>query len=64
MRVNEYRVLQMAVEDGVVSAWNRAFKHSETRPSDEHKRMWEDAAVKTVLNEICEWFSFEPEGES
>ena len=54
IRVNAYRVLERAVEIGVLHGWSRAHKHSE-RPGEIALR---DTIAEEVMNEICEWISF------
>jgi len=55
MTPDTYKVLQMAVDDGVAIGVRRAFKYTD-RPS-------EDAMIETirqeVMNQVCEWFKFE-----
>lgn len=55
MTPDTYKVLQMAVDDGVAIGVRRAFKYT-NKPS-------EDAMIETirqeVMNQVCEWFKFE-----
>lgn len=55
MRAKEYRLLEMAVEDGVGYGWRRAHKHVEH--PDEQAICFEIQGA--VMNEICAWFDFE-----
>ena len=58
MRPKTYRVLELAVEDGVKYGYQRAYKYVDN-PTEE-------AIVKevqaAVLSAICEWFLFDDEG--
>ena len=55
MKANAYKVMQMAVEEGVAYGHMRAYKHTDTPSEDEVKNAIEDA----VMNSICEWFDFD-----
>jgi hypothetical protein len=57
MKVNEYNVLLLAVENGVQFGYARAHKHVETPTPDALQTTITDA----VMNEVCEWFKFEEE---
>lgn len=60
MRPRTYRVLELAVEDGVRLGWNRAHKHV-----DEPKETDIIVAVQeAVMGSICEWFVFDDEESS
>ena len=56
MRVKTYNVLSRAVEDGIACGWRVTHKHTDTPGEDAIKEQVE----MSVLNEICEWFEFEP----
>ena len=60
MKVDEYKVLVMCVENGVQLGWNRAHKHSDT-PEDYYIR---DCIEEAVMHEIFEYFNFEDDGDS
>lgn len=47
-----YRVLEMAVENGVTIGFNRAYKWT-NNPSDEKIK---EAIAQAVLQDICSWF--------
>jgi hypothetical protein len=55
MAPDTYKLVQMAVDDGVAIGVRRAFKYT-NKPS-------EDAMIETirqeVMNQVCEWFKFE-----
>ena len=55
MTPHEYKVLVMAVENGVAYGVLRAHKH-DSKPSDEAIIA---AVERAVIDEICEWFKFE-----
>lgn len=54
MRPNAYRILDEAVERGVVVGWDRAHKHTD-EPDSEHLC---DAIYNAIMSEICEYFEF------
>lgn len=54
MEPNTYKVLAMAVEEGINYGYQRAFKHTDT-PSEEVVKI---AIEESVLSSICEWFDF------
>ena len=57
MKVKTYAVIDRAVIDGVNYGWNRAHKHTNSPSEDEIKQQM----MLAVMQEICEWFDFEPE---
>lgn len=57
MRPKTFRILELAVEDGVQHGWQRAHKHTD---SPDEKDIVE-AIQKAVLSGICEWFTFDDE---
>ena len=57
MKVKTYSVIDRAVVDGVNYGWNRAHKHTNSPSEDEIKQQ----IMMAVMQEICEWFDFEPE---
>lgn len=54
MKVNEYKVLMEAVEQGVHYGWNRAHKHDDNPSPATIKNQIE----QEVLTQICEYFEF------
>jgi hypothetical protein len=56
MRVRAYEVLRRAVEEGVAYGWRRAHKHTDAPGEDAIV----DQVVQGVLNEVCEYFDFDP----
>jgi hypothetical protein len=52
LKPNTYKVLQMAVEEGVVLGLNRAYKY-EDNPTEDHIQ---NQVVESVLNALLEWF--------
>lgn len=57
MKPDKYRVLEMAVRDGVAIGYRRAFKHDDS-PSDERVI---DTIEQAIMTQICEWFKFKDE---
>jgi len=57
MRPNDYKVLCMAIEEGIAFGYTRAFKHTEN-PSEE---VLKTAMEECVTASICEWFDFDEE---
>jgi len=55
MRPKTFRLIEQSVDDGVKRGWKRAHKHDDT-PSEEFII---NAISAAVIEEICEWFSFE-----
>jgi hypothetical protein len=60
MKVRAYPVLCRAIEEGVMSGWRRAHKHTET-PDEETVK---DHIMTGVLNEGCEYFNFDDDEEA
>ena len=57
MRPRTYRVLELAVEDGVKYGWQHAHKYVEN--PNETDITFE--IQKAVLNSLCEWFILDDE---
>jgi len=57
LRPKTYRVLELAVEEGVALGWNRAHKYEE----NPHEETIKDVIRANVMNTICEWFTFDDE---
>lgn len=57
IRVNAYRVVERAVEDGVASGWYRAHKYTENPEPEAIK----DAIILAVMSSLSEWLWFETE---
>jgi len=55
MKANEYKILCNCVERAVEYGYNRAFKHTD-KPGHYLNRY---IIYQAVMNEICEYFSFE-----
>ena len=55
LKPKTYRLLEMAVEDGVDYGYGRAFKYT-SKPSDVAIK---DEIFQAVMTHICEWFDFE-----
>ena len=59
MKANEYRLLDRCVEDGIQAGINRAYKHLEVDQQPSLSALKSNISIE-VMNEICEWFDFEP----
>ena len=57
MTPDTYKILQMAVEDGIALGVRRAFKYTD-EPSED--QMIETIRME-VMTQICEWFYFNEE---
>lgn len=57
MKAKTYNLIRQCVESGVSYGWNRAHKHVDDPNPQQIKNEIEEA----VMNEICEWFTFEDE---
>lgn len=55
MKPKEYKILELAIEEGVNYGYNRAYKYNDNPLEFEIKNEIHDA----VLTSICEWFDFE-----
>jgi|688.fasta_scaffold03599_23 hypothetical protein len=55
MTPDTYRILEMAVRDGIAIGYRRAFKYDE-KPDDDFVI---DKIEQAVMTQICEWFKFE-----
>jgi hypothetical protein len=55
MKVNEYKVMDDAVQNGIEYGWNRAHKHTDTPSEDVIKNEIREA----IMLMICENFKFE-----
>ena len=49
-----HKVIDMAVENGIVLGWNRAHKHTDTPSVDQIQ----DAIHMAVMNELGDWLVF------
>ena len=59
MRADEYRVMELAVEEGVLHGFARAYKYNDA-PDEEQMR---EAVISAVMSSICDWFNFPPKPE-
>jgi len=55
MKPDEYKVLQMAIQDGVAIGYRRAFKYNENPDEDAVI----DRIQQEVMTQVCEWFKFQ-----
>lgn len=56
-RVDTYKVLSRAVEEGIAYGWRRAHKHVE----NPDEAAIQESIHNEVMNAACEWFSFRDE---
>jgi hypothetical protein len=54
MTPDAYKIIHMAVEDGVAIGVRRAFKYTDTPTEDQMI----ETIRQEVMNQICEWFKF------
>ncbi len=54
MTPDAYKIIHMAVEDGVAIGVRRAFKYTDTPTEDQMI----EVIRHEVMNQICEWFKF------
>jgi hypothetical protein len=59
MRAKEYQLMARCVEDGVNYGFNRAHKHLDAPTEEQIKTQ----IYEQVMNEICECFVFDREGD-
>lgn len=59
LRVDAYKVLVQAIEDGVNLGWSRAHKHND-RPGEATIK---ESMRNEIMNSICEWFNFDEEND-
>jgi hypothetical protein len=57
LRPKTYRVLELAIEEGISLGWNRAHKHEE----NPHEETIKDVIRANVMLTIGEWFTFDDE---
>lgn len=56
MKPDEYRVMEMAVEEGVKYGFARAYKYHDAPNEDQ----MQEAVISAVMGSICDWFNFPP----
>jgi len=61
MKANEYKLIEMCVDDAMPFIWLRAFKHHPDPPNFTgcHRQMFQNAAKKEIMDHISNWFTFE-----
>ena len=56
MKPDIYKLIEHCVETGVAYGLTRAYKHTD-KPTAEQVR---EKIRQAIMNEICEWFKFDP----
>lgn len=59
MKPDIYKLIEHCVETGVAYGLTRAYKHTD-KPTAEQVR---EKIRQAIMNEICEWFKFDPVDE-
>ena len=59
IKINAYKVLELAVDTGVESGWNMAHKYTAS-PEDE---VIKNRIRDEIMNELCEWLTFDIDTE-
>jgi hypothetical protein len=64
MKAKEYVIFSEAVETGINTGWNRAFKHLDIPEEvkkflDTHEHIIKENIYNSVTGEVCEYFIFE-----
>ena len=60
MKPDTYKLVEQCVENGVAYGWLRAHKHTDTPAAEQIQEKIRQA----IMNEVCEWFQFDPKGEA
>jgi hypothetical protein len=55
VKVNVYKIIELAIENGIESGWNKAHKYSDNPENEEIKGRIRDE----IINELCEWINFD-----
>ena len=63
MKAKDYDVLRMAVEQGIAYGLTRADKHSADPLTEAQRERVADRVEKAVIDSVCEWFTFDHDGE-
>ena len=63
MIANEYKVLTLAVEEGVRSGLRRYYKHRESPMPEYEQEEIAGVIEDEVTSAICGWFEFDEMGE-
>ena len=56
MKPDTYKLMERCIDDGVAYGLRRAYKHTD----DPTAQQVHEAILLAVMNEICQWFKFEP----
>ena len=59
MKPDTYKLIEKCIEDGVAYGLHRAYKHTD-KPTAEQVQ---EKIRQAIMNEICEWFKFDPKGD-
>ena len=63
MRPDSYKVIQRAIEEGVAYGVRRYYKHRDAAPAEVDLNAMADEIAEHTLNEVCEWFRFDDDGD-
>ena len=60
IKINAYKVIELAVDNGVENGWHRAHKYTDNPKDEEFIR----ACIREeIMNELCEWITFDADLE-
>ena len=62
MRANEFKVLEDCIEKGIDYGLMRFHKYYDFEISDEHENILKQQLHDGILNQICEYFNFDNNG--
>ena len=58
MRVDVYRLLTHAVDEGLASGIRRFYKHRDDTPADDVLSALAEALSDAIMSAVCDWFQF------
>jgi len=59
MRIDYYKVMSRAVEEGARYGLRRYYKHRDDAPSEPEFEAMAAAVSEAVMDELCGWFRFD-----